>query len=105
MTTIWSSWGLRKPVVVLLDDDLCGDEIAGVKFTDDAGVFELVGHSHGFHEAGDGLVVEGDVGGVGADDLATDWEGLLGEFGGGVGVGVWRQPLKRMRKAMRATAG
>ena len=81
-------FGIAEAGGVLLDDDGGGDEVAGVEFADDAGVLELVGHGHGVHETGDGIVLEGDVGGIGADDLATDGEGLLGILvcsGGGGG--------------------
>lgn len=52
------------------------------------GVLDLVGHRHGVHEAGDGLVVECDVAGIGGDDFAADGEGFFGVFGGGGGGGL-----------------
>jgi hypothetical protein len=60
-----------------------GDTVAGVELAGYAGVFELVGHDHGVHEAGDGLVVEGDLGAVDGYDLAAEGEGLLGGVEGG----------------------
>lgn len=77
-----------EAVGILVDEDGCGDAVAGVDFGDDAGIPELVGHGHGAHEAGDGLVVERDVGAVEVDDSAADGvaPGIGGEAGGGDGL-------------------
>ena len=73
---------------VLRHYDAGGDAVAGVEFGEGHRVLDLVGHSHGVHEAGDGFVVERDVAGVGGDDFAADREGLFGVFGGGWGGGL-----------------
>ena len=73
---------------VLRDYDAGGDAVAGVELAEDHWVLDLVGHGHGVHEAGDGIVVECDVAGVGGDDFAADGEGLFGVFGGGWGGGL-----------------
>ena len=63
-----------------------------MKFAEDAGVAELVGHGHRFHEAGDGLMVDGDfaAGGIGGDDFAAQGIGfeLLRGFGRRLGTGL-----------------
>lgn len=74
-------FGVAIACGILFDEDFGGDTVAGVEFAYDAGVLELVGHDHGVHKAGDGLVVERDVSGIGADDLASDGKGLLLEVG------------------------
>jgi len=72
-------------------ENLGGDAIAGVKFTDDAWVLQLVVHRHCFHETGNVFAVESDVGGIGGDDFTAyrerllrrvkfDGRGCLGEF-------------------------
>ena len=77
-------------VGVLGDEDVGGQDVAGVEFSEYAGVFELVGHGHGVHEAGDGFVVERDLaaGGIGGNDFAAQLVDLevLGR-GGGVFLG------------------
>ena len=77
------------------DEQGSGDAVAGVEFGGDGGIFELVGHGHGVHEAGDGLVVERDVRTADGDDAAAKGvaagvgrEGVGGGFGGG-GFGRW----------------
>jgi len=72
---------------VLGDEYVGGDDVGGVEFGEDAGVFELVGHGHGVHEAGDCFVVQGDLAGsgIGGDDLSAqlvDLEVLRGGCGG-----------------------
>src|SRR6185312_3862419 len=63
---------------ILVSENGGRDAVASVKFTDDAGVFELVRHRHRVHESGDSFAVEHDAGGVGADDGAAKGEGLVG---------------------------
>ena len=60
-------------VATLGNHDVGGDGVAGVEFANDADVGQLVGHGHGFHKAGDGLMINGHfpLAGVGGDDLAA----------------------------------
>ena len=76
-------------VGVLRDEHVGGEDVAGMEFGEDGGVFELVGHGHGFHKAGDGFVVEGDLarGGIGGDDFSAEVVDLEVLGGGGLGGG------------------
>uniref|UniRef100_E6PZA1 Uncharacterized protein n=1 Tax=mine drainage metagenome TaxID=410659 RepID=E6PZA1_9ZZZZ len=73
-------------VGALRDEHIGGDHISGVEVAEDARVAELVGHGHGFHEAGNGLTINDDLAGsrVGGDDLSTEgigFEVLIGGVG------------------------
>jgi hypothetical protein len=57
--------------------NLGGDAIAWVKFTNDAGILQLVVHRHCFHEAGNAFAIEGDVSCIGGNDFTADRERLL----------------------------
>jgi len=77
-----------QPVFIGVDDDIGGDGIAGLELIDLGGRLEGVGHDHGVHEAGDGLIV--DVGGAGVFVHGNDFafEGItLGGEGLGAGGG------------------
>ena len=80
-----------------------GDAVAGVELGEDAGVFDLVGHGHGVHKAGDGLVVEGDVASVDGDDFAANEEGLRRRVEGDsmevLGSSSLLQPISRTMRA------
>ena len=60
------------------DEHVGGDHIAGVQFAENAVVAQFVGHGHRFHEAGDGLMVDGDfaLGGVGGNYFAAQGIGF-----------------------------
>lgn len=60
-------------ISALRDKHVCGDGIARMEFAEDAGILQLVGHSHGVHEAGDSGRIHADLAGgrVGAYDLAA----------------------------------
>ena len=62
----------------MLAEKIGGDYVAGMKLAEDVRVFDLVGHGHGIHEAGDGFVIDGDLGcgRIGGNDLAAQLEGL-----------------------------
>jgi hypothetical protein len=49
-----------------------------MEFAQDVGVLELVGHGHGVHEAGDGVVIERDgaLGSVCPHNFAAEFVGL-----------------------------
>jgi len=60
------------------NEKIGGDYVAGMKLAENVRVFDLVGHGHGIHEAGDGFVIDGDLGcgRIGGNDLAAQLEGL-----------------------------
>lgn len=62
------------------------DEVAGMQFGEGGWIFKAIGHGHGVHQAGDGVVLERDfaAGRVGADYRATDWILLGGRIRGRV---------------------
>ncbi len=79
-------------VGALGDEDVGGEQVAGVKLAEDARITQFVRHSHGRHEAGNRLVIEGDFarGRVGGNDFAAQGIGFevgLGRLGG-AGIGV-----------------
>ena len=49
------------------DKNVGGDDVSGMQLAENAGVFQLVGHGHRFHKAGNCLMIERDfaLGGVG----------------------------------------
>lgn len=63
---------IAEVAAILVGENGGRDAVTGMKFRGDDGVLEFIGHGHRIHEAGNGLPVESDVGGIGADDLAAD---------------------------------
>lgn len=84
-----------EAVGLFVDEEVGGDEVAGVEFGGDAGILEFVGHGHGVHEARYGVVIEGDVRAVDGYDSSAEviGRGVGGELAGGDGdgsLGFWR---------------
>jgi len=63
---------------ILGDEQVGGDDVSRREFAEDGGVLQLVGHGHGAHEAGNGLMIHGDFtfGIFGADHFAAEFVGL-----------------------------
>ena len=73
------------------------DAVAGVKFANDAGIFEPVRHDDWLHEAGDVFAVECDVGSVGGEDLPRMVKVFCGVEEVDVGGLEW-QPISKARR-------
>ena len=65
-------------ICILRNQHVGGNHVARMQLSQDARVLQLVGHGHGLHEAGNGLMVQRHLalGGIGGDHLATHFVDL-----------------------------
>src|ERR1039458_1190834 len=63
---------------ILRDHHIGGNHVARMQFAQDARIHQLVGHGHGLHEAGNGLMVHRylALGGIGGDHLTAHFVDL-----------------------------